>query len=174
MEPYFKLDFDIKIQEKDKHLVSLYKYSEKAIALITTEEFGKCFAKNFKDLNGKFNKNLTINEETVPGWIFRAQSDVAENLNALLKRIYDGDIKPVYTGIIKPDFNSNKKIFNLLGMLKKLIPEEKEQHVLSEDEQFKTTMYFNLEEDTDVITEGDIVYSLEAGSKKVEVYQLAK
>lgn len=170
MEPYWKENFDIKIGEKNNHQVALYKYSERAIALITTPELGKAFSKHFKPLDGKFNKNLKINEENVAGWVFKAQSDVLEKLNDLLKSIYDGDIKPVFNEIIKPDFNNNAKIFNLLGNLKKLIIEDSEHFILSNDKNIKTTIYFNREDDT--ITEGDIVYCFEAGNKKVEVYQL--
>jgi hypothetical protein len=175
MEPYWEQDFDITLGKKDKHHVALYQYSDRSVALVSTQEFGKSFAKNFKEINGKFNKNLKINDEPTAGWIFKAQRESLEGLNDILKKIFEGDIKPQFSGIIKPDFDGkakNNKIFNLITMLMKLIPEETEQYILSEEEGVKTTIYFNSDEDT--VTEGNVVYFFEGGKKKMEIFQLCE
>ena len=181
MEPYWYLEFDIKLgqEDKTKHVVKLYKYSEKSVAMICGESFGKSFSKNFKNTGGRFNSNLTINEEKVPGWIFKSDGDTLENLNKILENIYCGNIKLQYRGIIPPDFNiksKSVKIFNLLDQIVKLIPEDSKSCVLSEDDNYKTTIYYNNkdEEDEDVVTEGDLVGELKYGIKMFEIYQLKK
>lgn len=173
MEPYWKQEFDISLGNIDKHLVCLYKYSERSIALISTSEFGKTFSKNFKEIDGKFNQNLKINDEKHPGWIFRAQNEVMEKLNIILKDIYEGKIKPLFSSIIIPDFSGkskHNKVFNLINKLVDMISDENEEFVINEDEKAKTTIYYNANDET--VTEGDLVYSFEAGRKKLEVYQL--
>lgn len=173
MEPYWKQEFDVSISGKDKHLVQLYQYSERSVALISTPEFGRSFSKYFKEAEGRFNKGLKINDEVVSGWIFKAQNNTLETLNNFLKEIYEGNLKPTFSGIVKPDFDSkskNNKIFNLITKLMDMLPEENEQFVLGEENNIKTTIYFNPDDDT--VTEGDLVYSFEGGKKKLEIYQL--
>jgi hypothetical protein len=147
MEPYWELEFDIKVGSEEKQQVKLYKYSEKSVALICHESFGKSFSKNFKGLGGRFNPNLTINENKIAGWIFKSDGDTLENLNKILEDIYCGNIRPQFRGIISPDFNlksKSVKIYNLFEQIIKLFPDENSQVVLSEDENFKTTIYYNL------------------------------
>lgn len=173
MEPYWDQDFDININEKNKHNVKLYKYSEKSIALISTPEFGKAFAKKFKEIDGKFNPNLKINDNKEAGWIFKAETETLEKLNEILKGIFEGEIKPLFSGLILPDFSGkskHNKVFNLINKLMEMLPEENEEFVISEDEKAKTTIYYNSDEDT--VKEGELVYSFEGGKKKLEVCQL--
>jgi len=175
MEPYWSQEFDVVLSGVNKHLVELYKYSEKSIVLKTTPEFGKGFAKYFKDLNSKFNKSLTINDEKISGWLFKTSTECIESLNKLLKGIYEGDIKPTFSGIFPPDISEsskNNKIFNLITKLAELIPEEEEHFVLLDDEKCKTTIYYNLDEDSDITIEGSEVYNLKFGKKQLVVHQL--
>lgn len=173
MEPYWKQEFEINLGDKESHLVCLYKYSERSIALISTPEFGKSFSKEFKKIDGKFNQNLKINDGKKSGWIFKAQTEIMEGLNDLLKGIYEGEIKPLFSGIVAPDFSQkskHNKVFNLINKLMEMLPEDKEEFVISEDDKAKTTIYYNSDEDT--VYEGDLVYSFESSKKKFEVYQL--
>ena len=175
MEPYWSQEFDIVLSGVNKHLVELYKYSEKSIVLKTTPEFGKGFSKYFKELDSRFNKNLTINDEKISGWLFKTSTECIESLNKLLKGIYEGDIKPTFSGIFPPDISKsskNNKIFNLITKLAELIPEEEEEFILSDDEKCKTTIYYNLDEDSDTVIEGELVYSLILGKKKISINQL--
>ena len=179
MNPYWELDFDIKLGQdgKTKQSVKLYQYSDRCVALVCTENFGKSFSKNFKSLGGRFNPNLTINEEKTAGWFFKADGDTLENLNKLLEDIYSGNIKPQFRGIIPPDFSlksKSVKIYNLLDQIIKLVPEEFNQTVLSEDDNYKTTVYYNTVDEEDVVTEGDLVAECKFGKKSFEVYQLKK
>ena len=175
MEPYWQQEFELNLGGKEKHPLKLYQYSERSIALVSTPEFGKAFAKEFKKLEGKFNKSLKIEGETTSGWIFKSQTETLETLNALLKGIYTGEIKPLFSGIIKPDFegkSKHNKVFNLITKLMEFLSEDTEQFVLSDENGLKTTIYYNSDEDT--VTEGDLVYSFEGGKKKMEIYQLCQ
>ena len=172
MEPYWSQEYNLKIGDVEKHLVKLYQYSERSVCLISTPSFGKSFSKNFKSVDGRFNNNLKINDEKVPGWIFKFNEENLEKLNDILKDIYEGNIKPGFN-IIKPDFDlksKNNRVFNLISQLVKLIPEDTEEYILSEEEGVKTTIYYNRDEET--VTEGDMVYSFNSGKKSLEIYQL--
>lgn len=46
--------------------IRVYTYSERSIAITTTEHFGKAFKTQLADINGKYNKNLKIGA----GWVF--------------------------------------------------------------------------------------------------------
>lgn len=172
MQAYWSQDFDIIIGDVQKHPVELYKYSEKCVCLITTKEFGKAFSKYFKNIEGRFNPNLKINDEKKPGWIFKSSEQFLESLNNILKEIYEEKIKPGNV-FVKPDFNSssrNNKVFNLISTLTKQIPEETEEHVISDKDGIKTSIYYNSGEET--VTEGELVYRFDGGKKSVEIYQL--
>lgn len=172
MEPYWKQEFNLKINEVETHDVKLYQYSERSVCLISTPGFGKSFSKHFKSIEGRFNNNLKINDVKTPGWIFKFNEEVLEKLNNILKEIYEGNIKPS-ANIIKPDFDiksKNNRVFNTIANLIKLIPEDTEEHILSEEEGVKTTIYYNRDDET--VTEGDMVYSFNSGKKSLEIYQL--
>ena len=174
MEPYWKHEFEFEGID-EKHVASLYQYSERSIALISTPYFGKTFAKNFKELKGKFNGNLTINEEKSPGWIFKLDDETQESLISLLGDINSGKIKPSFTGIKVPDFSEksrNNKIYTFLSKLVDLIPEVEEEIEYHNDDKMCITMYFNRSEDT--VTQGDLIYEFTSAHKKAEIYQLAK
>lgn len=175
MEPYWTYKFKIELRGEDEHTVKLYKYSEKSIALVTTANFGKSFAKNFKELGGKFNKNLRIKDDKLEGWIFRSDAQTQEKVSKLLKDIHTGSLKPEFVGIIEPDFDEktrNKKIVNMLTTIIEMTPENIEEYVVSEDENAKVTLYFN--SDDTVVTEGECIYTLQTAHKKIELYQLKK
>ena len=173
MEAYWQQEFDIVLGDKKKHLVKLYNYSVRSIALVSTPEFGKAFSKEFKKIDAKFNKNLKIDGQPTVGWIFNAQTETQEKLNELLKNIYTGEIRPLFSDIIKPDFESkanHNQVFNLITRLMEMLSEDTEQFIIAEDKGVKTTAYYNSDEDT--VTEGDLVYMFEGGKKKLEIYQL--
>lgn len=174
MEPYWKHTFKFENVEEE-HEVKLYEYSAKAIALIGSPYFGKSFAKQFKELKGKFNNNLTINEEKVAGWIFRTDDETQDALIKLLGDIHSGTVKPVFTGIKVPNFDDkhrNNKIFNMIKSLIDVIPDGEEEIEYHSDDKMTLSMYFNRSEET--VTMGDCIYMIEGAHKKLEVYQLSK
>jgi hypothetical protein len=175
METYWTFKYNIHLRGEDEHLLRLYHYTEKSIALITTINFGKAFAKEFKELNGRFNPRLNINNNIESGWIFRADNKTQENLNKLLRDIYTGDKKPEFSGVIEPIFNEktrNNKIVNMLTNVMDMVPDSIEEYEISNKGGVITTLYFNA--DDTIITQGECIYSIYTAHKKLEIYQLQK
>lgn len=164
MESYWDKEFNI---DDNKYTVKLYKYSPKCIAMTTTEDFGKKFSQYFKDIGGRFNSRLSVGA----GWIFKLDSQQA--LTDLLRKIYKKEIKPKETDFKAPSFDdsdTDNKIFNSLQELITLLPETKEERVLSENEEVKTLVYYNRSESD--LTEGNLIYSFSSAHKNMEIYQL--
>ena len=175
MESYWTFKYNLHLRGVEEHLVELYHYTEKSIALISTINFGKAFSKEFKQLNGRFNPRLQINGNVISGWIFRADNKTQESLNKLLRDIHTGDKKPEFSGIIEPIFDEktrNNKIVNMLTNIMDMTPESIEEYEISNKDGVKTTLYFNA--DDTVVTQGDCIYSLYTAHKKLEIYQLQK
>tara|TARA_R110002110_G_scaffold51596_5_gene151133 strand:- start:95 stop:595 length:501 start_codon:yes stop_codon:yes gene_type:complete len=164
MEPYWEKEFCI---EDKKYEIKLYQYTPKCIAMTSTEDFGKKFATPLKEIGGKFNPKLSIG----PSWIFKF--DFQSDLTDVLRKIYKGEIKPKETEIRQPVFEDSdvdQKIFNNLQELITLLPEEKEERILSETEEVITTVYYNKDEET--VTKGNLIYSFCSAHKNMEIYQL--
>jgi len=175
MQPYWNFKYNLVLRGEEEHTVELYHYTEKSIALITTINFGKAFSKEFKQLNGRFNPRLQINENVTPGWIFRADNKSQENLNNLLKNIHIGSVKPEFSGVTEPIFDEktrNNKIVNMMTTIIDMVPESIEEYVVSDKDNIKTTIYFNA--DDTVVTQGECIYSLHTAHKKLELYQMQK
>ena len=175
MEAYWNFKYQISLRGEEEHVVNLYHYTEKSVALVTTTNFGKAFAKNFKQLNGRFNPRLNINNIPTAGWIFRADNKSQEAVNNLLKDIHSGNIKPEFSGIIEPMFDEktrNNKIVNMITSIMEMTPESIEDYTVSDTPGAKTTLYFNA--DDTVITEGDCIYTLQTAHKKIEIFQMQK
>jgi hypothetical protein len=174
MEPYWSFKYNILLRGEDEHHVRLYQYTEKSIALISTPQFGRAFAKNFKELQGRFNPRLDINDEKQAGWIFRADNNTQTKLNNLMKDIHSGDIKPEFSGVQEPIFDEktrNNKIVNMLTtIMNDLAPDTIEEQVVSDKDGVLTTIYYNA--DDTVVTKGKCIYSIHGAHKKVELYQL--
>lgn len=173
MEPYWKFKYSLLLRGEDEHVVKLYQYTERSIALISTANFGKAFAKNFKELQGKYNPRLNIDDEKVPGWIFRAT--MQEKLNDMLKKIHSGELKPEFSGVQEPIMDEkvrNNKLVNMITSIMDMVPENIEEYTVVDNDDFTTTMYFNA--DDTVVTQGECIYSLQGAHKKVEIYQLQK
>ena len=174
MESYWNFKYSLSLRGEDEHTVKLYHYTEKSIALVTTSNFGKAFAKEFKALNGRFNKSLTINEDKIAGWIFRADNNTQAKLNKLLQDIHSGNVRPEFSGVVEPIFDEktrNNKIVNMITSVMEMIPESIEEYIISEKDNLVTTAYFN--RDDTVVTKGQCIYSLTSAHKKLEVYQLS-
>lgn len=164
MESYWDKEFDI---DDNKYIVKLYKYSPKCIAMTSTEDFGKKFSQHLRDIGGRFNSRLSVGA----GWIFKLDSQQA--LTDLLRKIYKKEIKPKETDFKAPSFDdsdTDNKIFNSLQELITLLPETKEERVLSENEEVKTLVYYNRDESD--LTEGNLIYSFSSAHKNMEIYQL--
>jgi hypothetical protein len=175
MEAYWTFKYQISLRGEEEHVVNLYHYTEKSVALVTTTNFGKAFAKNFKQLNGRFNPRLNINNIPTAGWIFRADNKSQESVNNLLKDIHSGNIKPEFSGIIEPIFDEktrNNKIVNMITSIMNMTPESIEEYTVSDTSEAKTTLYFNA--DDTVVTEGDCIYTLQTAHKKIEIFQMQK
>lgn len=165
LKPYWEKEFRI---EEQTHLIKLYQYSARSIALVSDENFGKKFACYFKELNGRFNPRLSVGS----GWIFKL--DVQKNLTGILQKIYRGELAPKEIGIVPPvidDKDVDNKIFNTLTELIQSIPEGKEERILSETDEARTTVYYNKDDET--ITQGDCIYSFTSAHKTLDIHQLS-
>lgn len=91
--------------------IKIYNYTEKSIAMISTEHFGKAFAEQLK-INGKYNAKLRMGK----GWIF-PKSKYA-NLQNLVAEIIEGKIK----GEMPMEFNKTD-ISSISGPLGNFIEE---------------------------------------------------
>jgi hypothetical protein len=166
MEPYWEKEYQI---EDKKHEVKLYQYSPKCIAMVSSENFGKKFSFYLKEIGGRFNGKLSVGA----GWIFKLDSQ--SDLTDLLRKIYKGEIKPKETEIRAPVIENSDidhKIFNTLQELIVLLPSEQETRVLAENEEVKTTVYYNKSEET--LVEGNMIYNFSSAHKNLEIYQLEK
>jgi hypothetical protein len=164
MEPYWQKTLTVSDKNYD---ISLYQYSPKSIALVSGETFGKMFAHKFKEIGGKFNPRLSVGA----GWIFKL--DAQKDLTLLIKNIYTGKEEPKTISIVPPNIDEKDtdiRIFNCLTELVASIPEEETERILQENDESKTTIYYNREENT--LTEGDMIYMFTSAHKKVEIYQL--
>ena len=74
------------IYENEENEIKVYQYSPKCVSLHSTKEWGTSNSKNLLALKGKYNKNLKIDEEKIPGWIF-----TNENKSPLLEFIEKGE-----------------------------------------------------------------------------------
>lgn len=165
LKPYWEKQFKI---DEDIFEVKLFHYSAKSIALTSTNDFGKKFAKYFKEISGRYNPRLSVGA----GWIFKLDSQ--KELTTVLQKIYRGEYKPTETTVSVPIFDDkdiDNKIFNTLSELIDLIPTEKEERVISETEKARTTVYYNKDDDT--ITQGDCIYSFTSAHKSLDIHQLA-
>ena len=165
LKPYWEKEFKI---DEETHMVRLYQYSPKSIALVSDEKFGKQFASSFKELHGRFNSRLSVGA----GWIFKL--DAQKELSGVLQKIYRREIIPKELGVVPPlidDKDIDNKIFNTLTELLQLIPEAKEERVLAETDQARTTVYYNKDDET--ITHGDCIYSFTSAHKTLDIHQLA-
>ena len=162
MEPYWTYTYS-NIESMGSQEISLYKYSQKCIALKCSPEFGRGFSKVLKGKNGKFNMNLKFCDIPEPGWIFKIEDQ---------SKIQDF-ISGVQKGTIKPKIFNDKSIaienINLFRKLKELvdlIPDEGEDYILSETNGYRTYLTFD---DSD--NEGRI-YSVKSSNKIMNVHQI--
>ena len=165
MEPLWQLVYEIPIGNIITHHTKLYKYTDNTLALVSTEEFCKAFSKNFKILSGKYSDLVVINNDKHYGWLFNMREDLSSNLLHILKEIYENKIQPTNN---TNDKVKNINIFKLLSEAVSLIPEEEGNFILQEKNNVKTVMFFNRESPEE---EGNTVYHLEAGNKKLEIVQ---
>lgn len=164
MESYWEKKFTV---DDKSYEVKLYHYSPKCIAMTTSEDFGKRFSKYFKDIGGRFNSKLSIGA----GWIFKLDSQ--NDLTEVLRKIFKGELKPSEIDVRAPVFENSdvdKKIFNTLQELIHLLPEDKEERVLTENEDLRITVYYNKDDET--VTQGDCIYEFSSSRKKMSIYQL--
>lgn len=168
MLPYWTQQFNL---EEEIHEVSLYNYSAKCIVLSSDPTFGKSFAKEFKNIGGKYNSKLKFSEDEDPkgGWIFRATEESQSSLTNLLKEIFNGNIKPSIFKLREPIFDQQvicKKIVNKLNEIIELCSEEEEDIELEGD-----GVILNLSFNTPLDETKDCIYKIETSHKSLYVYQ---
>lgn len=160
--------YKLKLKDKEEHLVELYSYTPRCYSLITSTYFGKAFSSSLKSIGGKFNKNLKIDGQNKAGWIFGHKRH--EELKNLLKNIKECKIKPQSFEIYEIDEKKrNNKIVNSIKNLMDLVPDNIEEHIVSDNKGIKTIIYFN--PDATVETKGNCIYSCKTARKKFEIYQ---
>jgi hypothetical protein len=100
MEPAFtiEINYALKNDESFNTSISIYKYTDKSIAMMCSEHFGKSFKENLSEI-GSFNPRLKIGK----GWIFSNTKYPA--LNELIQFISEKKIK----GSVPIDY-TNKNI----------------------------------------------------------------
>ena len=149
MEPYWSQDYTIDLEGVSSHNVKLYHYSKKCTVLISTTEFGRGFSDHFKEIGRKFNKYL---KEIGPsGWIFKVEEETQNKLNDLLYKIYEGSVKPKIFKPIVPEIGEEqraKRTYNMLNQLLEFLPIDSSSFVLAENEESKTTVYYNKDDFT--------------------------
>lgn len=164
MEPYWTKSFDVDGTDCE---IKLFQYSAKCIAMVSTGDFGRKFSSHFKEIGGRFNPKLSVGA----GWIFKLDSQ--SNLTEVLRKIYKKELLPKETEFKSPLIDENDtdtRIFNALNELINLLPEGKEERVLSETDSLKTTVYYNKDDET--VTEGNCIYTFSSAHKKMDIYQL--
>ena len=89
MEPFaaIKIKYQLKNNETLETELKFYTYSDKSIAMQTSEHFGKAMTEELTKLYGRYNPKLKIG----PGWVF-ANSRYPE-IQVLLQKIVNGEIK---------------------------------------------------------------------------------
>ena len=91
MEPYWKYTYS-NVNGMGEQSISLFKYSPKCIALKCSQQFGRGFSKNLKNIGGRFNMNLKFAEVPEPGWIFKIESQ--EELQKFISSVQKKEISP--------------------------------------------------------------------------------
>lgn len=163
-EPYWTRNFTV---DDKKYEVKLYSYSAKSIAMTSTDDFGKRFSRHFRDAGGRFNPKLSVGA----GWIFKLDSQT--DLTEVLRKIFKGEIKPSEVDVRAPVFEDSdvdRKIYNTLQELIHLLPEDKQERVMTESEELRITVYYNKDDET--VTQGDCIYEFSSSRKKMSIYQL--
>ena len=164
MNPYWTKEFS---SDGEKYTIKLYQYSPKCIGMTIPENFGRRLSFAFKELGGKFNPKLSIGS----GWVFKLEKQ--QDLTDMLRKIYKGEIKPKENEFKPPaieDSDNDMKVFNSLQELIHLIPDEKEERILSEGEGHRTMVYYNQDDST--VTEGELIYSFSSAHKTMDIYQI--
>ena len=160
MEPYWKYTYS-NIVGMGEQSISLFKYSAKCIALKCSQEFGRGFSKNLKNIGGRFNMNLKFTEVPEPGWIFKIESQ--EELQKFISSVQKKEISPKVIDQ-KSEKQENIMLFRKLKELLDLIPEEGEDFIISESNGFRTYLTFDDDENS--------VYSVKSSKKKMNVCQI--
>jgi hypothetical protein len=109
--------------EEFESIVNIYSYSERSIAIQSSEHFGKSFTDELIKMNGRFNAKLKIGS----GWVFsnNRRTDLEDFFKKINNKEIKGIIPKIYpksnvgpTGPVssEPDIVSNfKNLFTSLG-----------------------------------------------------------
>ena len=153
--------------------VKLYDYTRLCIVLTSEEEFTKGFSKKLKEIGGRFNKNLTIDEEKTPGWCFKKDSDTQKKIVEFLKNVSSGKEKLETSELVIPQIGEIEQGMYALSLIDDLIeylPEETSEVLLSSENNIETRVYYNPKEEDIII--GNIIKELSSAHKKAVFTQL--
>lgn len=112
--PIAKLEISYTLENDSKYdtTISIYNYTEKSLAILCDEMFGKAFSEKLKEIGGKYNAKLRIGK----GWIFSNNKRGA--LEELFTKIKAGEIKGEEV-IIRQKISKELNPDGLLGSLMK-------------------------------------------------------
>jgi hypothetical protein len=151
----------------------IHDYSEKAIAVTTSEEFGRAHKDKFIENGGKYNPHLSVGK----GWIFskKRRDDVEKMLSSLKSStpvvasaaISEVKTKPVFAGIPK----NKASIKDTLSTLLDLLGDVKTTKTIA----YNDTMQILIGPPTLELPEGATLYvQLNTGEKTLFLYEAAE
>ena len=161
MKSYWNYTYSDIVGIGEQH-ISLYKYSDKSIALVCSQEFGRGFSPNLKKVGGQFNMNLEFGNGPEPGWVFKI--DAQEDLQKFISSVQKQEIVP-RTIDKKLEKQQNLTLFKKLTELINLIPEDGEGFILSEKDNMRTYLSFSEDDENSV-------YSVRSSKKVMNVCQV--
>jgi hypothetical protein len=158
MEPEFEVgvNYILENDEKFETQISIFKYTDKSIAMQSSEHFGRAFSEKLIEAGGKFNGKLKIGS----GWIFT--NNKYPNLQALFEIIASGQIKGKvpYAPPPKTDYLSNNS--SVLGAI------QTEPKIVSEFKKF-VTLFASEDGDMQVFKSKDKFY-VWGSTEEVDTY----
>jgi len=177
MQLHWEHTYELILNGQNKHPLKIYRFSQKALFLLTTENFNNAFRHCFEQIGGAWNSGLKFEDGQVKsGWLFPLEDEVQDGLFKLLRKIHSGEVAPILPSVGGEDAkNMCVKIFNDLSKIFELIPRDKKESfslpILSVEgkPEGETIFYFNREEDDR--SKGNCVVTLEKNRKRLEIFQ---
>jgi hypothetical protein len=89
MEPFVEvsLKYTLENDEEYETPIKIYKYTERSVAMLSSEHFGKSMAEELKNIGASYNDKLKIGK----GWVF--SNGKYPSLQALVERISKKEVK---------------------------------------------------------------------------------
>ena len=161
MKSYWNYTYGDIVGIGEQH-ISLYKYSTKSIGFLCSKEFGRGFSLDLKNIGGRFNINLNFGNGPEPGWVFKI--DAQENLQKLISSIQKKEVIPRVINE-KTEKQENFTMFKKITELINLIPEDREDYILSEGNKMRSYLSFSDDDE-------NAVYTVRSSKKVMHVCQI--